>query len=115
VDTIVGVVDSTGKNGADRTLTEIGWAVGLKYTDGFTRLWPTVGTALAMAISLGLLGIAMKSLPLGTAYAVWVGVGAVGTAILGIVLLKEPANAGRLLSLALILAGIIGLKMTTPA
>jgi quaternary ammonium compound-resistance protein SugE len=96
-------------------LFEIGWAVGLKYTDGFTRLWPTVGTALAMAISLGLLGIAMKSLPLGTAYAVWVGVGAVGTAILGIVLLKEPANAGRLLSLALILAGIIGLKMTTPA
>jgi quaternary ammonium compound-resistance protein SugE len=96
-------------------LFEVGWAVGLKYTDGFTRLWPTVGTALAMTISLGLLGIAMKSLPLGTAYAVWVGVGAVGTAILGIVLLREPANAGRLLSLVLILAGIIGLKMTTPA
>ena len=96
-------------------LFEIGWAIGLKYTDGFTRLWPTIGTALAMAISLGLLGIAMKSLPVGTAYAVWVGVGAVGTAILGIVLLGEPANAGRLLSLALILAGIIGLKMATPA
>lgn len=96
-------------------LFEIGWAIGLKYTDGFTRLWPTVGTVLAMAISLGLLGIAMKSLPVGTAYAVWVGVGAVGTAILGIVLLGEPANAGRLLSLGLILAGIIGLKLATPA
>ena len=96
-------------------LFEIGWAIGLKYTDGFTRLWPTVGTVLAMAISLGLLGIAMKSLPVGTAYAVWVGVGAVGTAILGIVLLGEPANPGRLLSLGLILAGIIGLKMASPA
>ena len=95
-------------------LFEIGWAIGLKYTEGFTRLWPTVGTVLAMAISLGLLGIAMKSLPVGTAYAVWVGVGAVGTAILGIVLLGEPANAGRMISLALILAGIIGLKLATP-
>lgn len=94
---------------------EIGWAIGLKYTEGFTRLWPTVGTALAMVISLGLLGIAMKSLPVGTAYAVWVGVGAVGTAMLGIVLLGEPANAGRLVSLGLILAGIIGLKLATPA
>ena len=94
---------------------EIGWAIGLKYTEGFTRLWPTVGTVLAMVISLGLLGIAMKSLPVGTAYAIWVGVGAVGTAILGIVLLGEPANAGRLLSLVLILAGIIGLKLATPA
>jgi quaternary ammonium compound-resistance protein SugE len=93
---------------------EIGWAIGLKYTDGFTRLWPTVGTVLAMAISVILLGVAMKSLPVGTAYAVWVGVGAVGTAILGIVLLGEPANAGRLLSLALIVAGIVGLKMATP-
>ena len=95
-------------------LFEIGWAIGLKYTEGFTRLWPTVGTVLAMAISLGLLGIAMKSLPVGTAYAVWVGVGAVGTAILGIVLLGEPANAGRMISLALILAGIVGLKLATP-
>lgn len=94
---------------------EIGWAIGLKYTEGFTRLWPTVGTVLAMVVSLGLLGIAMKSLPVGTAYAVWVGVGAVGTALLGIALLGEPANAGRLLSLALILAGIIGLKLATPA
>jgi len=96
-------------------LFEIGWAIGLKYTDGFTRLWPTVGTVLAMIISLGLLGIAMKSLPVGTSYAVWVGVGAVGTAILGIVLLGEPANAGRLVSLGLIVAGIIGLKLASPA
>ena len=96
-------------------LFEIGWAIGLKYTDGFTRLWPSVGTVLAMVISVGLLGIAMKSLPVGTAYAVWVGVGAVGTAILGIILLGEPANAGRLLSLALIVAGIVGLKLASPA
>jgi quaternary ammonium compound-resistance protein SugE len=95
-------------------LFEIGWAIGLKYTEGFTRLWPTVGTVIAMVISLGLLGIAMKSLPVGTAYAVWVGVGAIGTAILGIVLLGESASAGRLLSLALILAGIVGLKLATP-
>ena len=95
-------------------LFEIGFAIGLKYTDGFTRLWPTVGTVASMVISLGLLGIAMKSLPVGTAYAVWVGVGAVGTAILGIVLLGEPANAGRMISLALIIAGIIGLKLFTP-
>ena len=95
-------------------LFEIGWAIGLKYADGFTRPWPTLGTVVAMAISLALLGIAMRSLPVGTAYAVWVGVGAVGTAILGIVLLGEPANAGRLLSLSLIVAGIVGLKLATP-
>ena len=96
-------------------LFEIGWAIGLKYTDGFTKFWPTVGTVLAMIISLGLLGVAMKTLPVGTAYAVWVGVGAVGTAILGIVLLGESANIARLLSLALIVMGIIGLKLATPA
>ena len=96
-------------------LFEIGWAIGLKYTEGFTRPWPSVATAFAMIVSLGLLGIAMKSLPVGTAYAVWVGVGAVGTAILGIVLLGESANAGRLLSLALIVAGIVGLKLSSPA
>jgi quaternary ammonium compound-resistance protein SugE len=96
-------------------LFECGWAIGLKYTEGFTRLWPTVWTVVAMIISLYLLGIAMKGLPVGTAYAVWVGVGAVGTVILGIVLLKEPANAGRLVSVALIIAGIIGLKLATPA
>lgn len=95
-------------------LFEVGWAIGLKYTDGFTRLWPTVGTLAAMAISLGLLGLAMKTLPVGTSYAVWVGVGAVGTAILGIVLLGEPANAGRLISLGLIVAGIVGLKLASP-
>ncbi|NLB59053.1 MAG: quaternary ammonium compound efflux SMR transporter SugE [Gammaproteobacteria bacterium] len=95
-------------------LFEVAWAVGLKYTEGFTRLWPSVGTVAAMAVSFYLLAVAMRSLPLGTAYAVWVGVGAVGTAILGIVLFNEPANAGRLLSLGLILAGIIGLKLASP-
>ena len=96
-------------------LVEIGWAIGLKYTDGFSKLWPTVWTLASMIVSLGLLGVAMKSLPVGTAYAVWVGVGAVGTAILGIVLLGEPANPGRLISLGLIVAGIIGLKLATVA
>jgi len=94
---------------------EIGWAIGLKYTEGFTRLWPTLGTVTAMVISMALLGVAMKSLPVGTAYAAWVGVGAVGTAILGMVLLGEPANPGRLVSLGLIVLGIIGLKLATPA
>ena len=96
-------------------LFEVGWAIGLKYTDGFTRLWPTVGTVTAMVVSLGLLGVAMKTLPVGTAYAVWVGVGAVGTAVLGIVLFGEVVNAGRVVSLALIVAGIVGLKLATPA
>lgn len=96
-------------------LFEVAWAIGLKYTDGFTRLWPTIGTVLAMVISVGLLGIAMKSLPVGTAYAVWVGVGAVGTAILGIILLGDSAHPLRLASLALIVAGIVGLKLATPA
>ena len=95
-------------------LFEVGWAIGLKYTEGFTRLWPTVWTVLAMAMSLWLLGIAMKTLPVGTAYSVWVGVGAFGTVILGIVLLGEPATPGRLISVALIIAGIIGLKLATP-
>ena len=96
-------------------LFEVGWAIGLKYTQGFTRMWPSVWTVVAMIISLWLLGIAMKGLPVGTAYAVWVGVGAVGTVILGIALLDEPANPGRLISVALIIAGIVGLKMATPA
>jgi quaternary ammonium compound-resistance protein SugE len=95
-------------------LFEVGWAIGLKYTNGFTRILPTAGTVIAMIVSLGLLGVAMKSLPVGTSYAVWVGVGAVGTAILGIVLLGEPANTGRIVSLALIVAGIIGLKLSSP-
>ncbi len=96
-------------------LFETGWAIGLKYTEGFTRLWPTIWTILAMIVSLWLLGIAMKSLPVGTAYSIWVGVGAVGTVILGIVLLGEPANAGRLISISFIIAGIIGLKLASPA
>ena len=96
-------------------LFETGWAIGLKYTDGFTRLWPTVWTGIAMAISLWLLGIALKTLPVGTAYSVWVGVGAVGTVILGIALLEEPVNAARLMSVALIIGGIIGLKLATPS
>jgi quaternary ammonium compound-resistance protein SugE len=95
-------------------LFEIVWAIGLKYTDGFTRLWPTVGTVLAMVISIVLLGLAVKTLPLGTAYAVWTGIGAVGTATLGILLLGEPATAGRLISLSLIVAGIISLKLFSP-
>ena len=94
-------------------LFEMGWAIGLKYTEGFSRLWPTVWTVMSMIISLWLLGITMKTLPVGTAYSVWVGVGAVGTVILGIVLFEEPANTGRLISVAFIVAGIIGLKLTT--
>jgi quaternary ammonium compound-resistance protein SugE len=94
-------------------LFEVGWAVGLKYTAGFIKFWPTVGTVLAMIISLWLLGIAMKTLPVGTAYGIWVGVGAVGTVILGILLLGESANAGRIISIALIIAGIVGLKIST--
>jgi quaternary ammonium compound-resistance protein SugE len=92
---------------------EVGWAIGLKYTEGFTRLWPSVWTVLAMIISLGLLGIAMKTLPVGTAYSVWVGVGAVGTVVLGIVLLGESASLARVISVALIVAGIVGLKLST--
>jgi quaternary ammonium compound-resistance protein SugE len=96
-------------------LLEVGWAIGLKYTEGFTRLWPSVGTLAAMAASVGLLGLAMRDLPVGTAYAVWTGIGAVGTVILGIVLFKDPANAGRLVCVGLIVAGILGLKLTSPS
>jgi quaternary ammonium compound-resistance protein SugE len=95
-------------------LCEVAWAIGLKYTEGFTRPLPTIGTVSAMLISIWLLGIAMKSLPVGTAFAVWVGIGAVGTAILGIILLNESASAARLASLGLIVAGIVGLKLATP-
>ena len=94
-------------------LFEIGWAIGLKYTQGFTRLWPTLGTGGAMVISVGLLGVAMRELPVGTAYAVWTGIGAVGTVILGIVLFGDPANAPRLVCVGLIVAGILGLKLTS--
>ncbi|MBK1689382.1 quaternary ammonium compound efflux SMR transporter SugE [Rubrivivax gelatinosus] len=95
-------------------LLEVGWAIGLKYTEGFTRPLPSVLTLAAMTGSVLLLGLAMKVLPVGTAYAVWVGVGAVGTAILGIVLFGEAASAGRIASLALIVAGIVGLKLASP-
>lgn len=93
-------------------LFEIGWAVGLKYSQGFTRLWPSVATVLSMAISLALLGLALRTLALGTAYAVWTGIGAVGTVALGIVLFGEPASVARLACAGLILAGIVGLKLT---
>ncbi|MDX2150013.1 MAG: quaternary ammonium compound efflux SMR transporter SugE [Bryobacteraceae bacterium] len=95
-------------------LMEIVWAVGLKYTAGFTRPAPTAIVLLAMAASIWLLGLAMRNLPVGTAYAVWTGIGALGTAVLGIILFGEPANATRLLSLGLILARIAGLKLVTP-
>jgi quaternary ammonium compound-resistance protein SugE len=95
-------------------LLEVGWAIGLKYTEGFTKPLASVLTLSAMAGSVVLLGIAMKTLPVGTSYAVWVGVGAVGTAILGIVLFGESANLGRIASLGLIVAGIVGLKLATP-
>ena len=90
---------------------EIGWAIGLKYTEGFTKLWPTVITVTAMVISLVLLGIAVKTLPVGTAYAVWVGIGTIGTAILGMIIFGEPATMLRLASLGMILIGIAGLKL----
>jgi len=94
-------------------LLEVGWAVGLKYTDGFTRLLPTLLTVASMAASLFLLGLALRSLPLGTAYAVWTGIGTVGTAILGIVLLGESASIARLACIALIVTGIAGLKLVS--
>lgn len=96
-------------------LLEVVWAVGLKYTEGFTRVWPTAITVTAMLVSLALLGVAMKGLPVSTAYAVWMGIGVVGTAVLGVFILNEPATFGRLFSISLILAGVIGLKLTTSA
>ncbi|RST55655.1 quaternary ammonium compound efflux SMR transporter SugE [Variovorax sp. MHTC-1] len=94
-------------------LLEVGWAIGLKYTEGFTRLWPSVGTAVSMVLSVVLLGWAMRTLPVGTAYAVWTGIGAVGTVALGIVLFHEPATVARLACVTLIIAGILGLKLTS--
>lgn len=94
-------------------LLEIGWAIGLKYTDGFTRPIPTVLTAASMIASVILLGLALKTLPVGTGYAVWTGIGTVGTAILGIYLLGEPATAMRLACIGLIVAGILGLKLAS--
>ncbi len=95
-------------------LFEIGWAVGLKYTEGFTRIGPTLATVASMVISLGLLGLALRTLPLGTAYAVWTGIGTIGTALLGILLFQESADVIRLVCIALIVAGIVGLKLVTP-
>ncbi len=92
-------------------LFEIGWAIGLKYTEGFSKPLPTMLTVLSMVISMGMLGLALKTLPVGTAYAVWTGIGTVGTALLGIWLLGEPATAIRLACIALIVSGIIGLKL----
>jgi quaternary ammonium compound-resistance protein SugE len=94
---------------------EVGWAIGLKYTEGFTRLWPSVGTIAAMALSLFCLGLALRTLPVGTAYAVWTGIGAVGTAILGMILFGESAAAARLVCIGLIVAGIVGLKLFSAA
>ena len=94
-------------------LLEVGWAVGLKYTEGFSRLWPSVFTAVAMVASFWLLSLALRSLPLGTAYGVWVGIGAVGTALAGMLLFHEPATPLKLVSLMLVVAGIAGLKLAT--
>jgi quaternary ammonium compound-resistance protein SugE len=94
-------------------LLEIGWAIGLKYTDGFTRLLPSLWTVASMILSIVLLGLALRTLPVGTAYAVWTGIGAVGTAALGIYLFAEPATVARLLCIGLILSGIVGLKLVT--
>lgn len=95
-------------------LCEIGWAVGMKYTDGFSRLWPSIWTVIGMAASVILLGWSLKTLPLGTAYAVWTGIGAVGTAILGIYLFDESREVMRFVCIGLIVAGIVGLKLVTP-
>ncbi|HEX2460876.1 MAG TPA: quaternary ammonium compound efflux SMR transporter SugE [Vicinamibacterales bacterium] len=91
-------------------LLEVGWAVGLKYTNGFTRIWPTIATAVALVGSMALLGLAVRVLPLGTAYAVWTGIGTVGTAILGIALFHEPVTAARVAFIGLIVVGILGLR-----
>ncbi|KGM06912.1 Quaternary ammonium compound-resistance protein SugE [Methylophaga thiooxydans] len=94
-------------------LLEVVWAVGLKQSEGLTRLWPSLLTVFTLLLSFWLLGLAMRSLPIGTAYGVWVGIGAVGTVIFGIVYLSEPAGAARLVSVALIISGIIGLKLSS--
>ncbi len=95
-------------------LSEVGWAVGLKYTEGFTKLWPSVATVAMMIVSFVLLGQALKTLPIGSAYAIWTGIGAVGTAIVGMLVFGEPRDAMRLTCLGLIVTGIVGLKLVTP-
>jgi quaternary ammonium compound-resistance protein SugE len=94
-------------------ILEIAWAVGLKYAEGFTRFWPSVLTILSMIASMGLLGLAVRTLPLGTAYAVWTGIGTLGTAVLGVLLFREPATALRMASIILIVAGIVGVKVSS--
>lgn len=94
-------------------LFEVVWAVGLKYTEGFTRLWPSIGTGAAFLLSIGLLSWAMRDLPVGTAYVVWVGIGAIGTAAVGMVLLGEPTTVARVASLGLVATGIMGLKLSS--
>jgi quaternary ammonium compound-resistance protein SugE len=96
-------------------LAEVGWAIGLRYTEGFTRLLPSVLTVLAMTVSVFLLGQAVRTLPIGTAYAVWTGIGAAGTAVLGMLIFGEPREAARLLCLALIVGGAVGLRLATPS
>ena len=96
-------------------LFEVGWALGLKYTEGFSKFWPSVFTVLAIIVSLCLLGLAMRTLPVGTAYAVWTGIGMIGTVIAGVVLMGDPVSLFRVVSLVLILIGIVGLKISTPA
>lgn len=96
-------------------LLEVGWAIGLKYTHGFTRLWPSVATVACMVVSFAFLSLALKTIPVGTGYAVWTGIGAVGTAIVGMILLGESREVARLVCLGLIIAGIVGLKLVSPA
>jgi len=95
-------------------LFEIGWALGLKFSDGFTRPWPSIATVVAMAISIGLLAMSLKAVPLGTAYAIWTGIGAVGTVILGITLFGEPADVARVVCIVLIVMGMVGLRIASP-
>lgn len=95
-------------------LLEVGWALGLKYSDGLTRLWPTVATLVAIAFSFGLMAIALRSLPFGTAYAVWTGIGAVGSILVGMLLYSESADPLRIICLTLIVAGMVGLKLNSP-
>ncbi|MBL9166715.1 MAG: quaternary ammonium compound efflux SMR transporter SugE [Verrucomicrobiales bacterium] len=96
-------------------LLEIAWAIGLKYTEGFSKLWPSVATVSAMVASFGLLAVALKTIPVGTGYAVWTGIGAAGTAIIGMVFLGESREIARILCLVLIVAGVVGLKLVSPA
>jgi len=95
-------------------LLEVGWALGLKYSDGLTRFWPTAATVIAIALSFGLMALALRSLPFGTAYAVWTGIGAVGSILVGMLLYSEPTDPFRIVCLALIVAGMVGLKLNSP-